>query len=71
MIGSGNWHQTAHIWRTQAIRSVKKETGVRLFFPVPEGVNCHTDFPVGLLRPSNWQVFLATSLTRKSPDVGF
>ena len=30
----------------------------------------HTDFPAGLFRPSNRQVFLATSLTKKPPDMG-
>ena len=32
--------------------------------------SCHTDFPAGLFRPSNWQVFLATSLAKKPPDMG-
>jgi hypothetical protein len=36
----------------------------------PGIAHCHTDFPTGLFWPSNWQVFLASSLVKKPPDIG-
>ncbi len=31
---------------------------------------CHTNFPEGLFRPINWQVFLVASLAERPPDMG-